>query len=1409
MAKKVILKDQNDIEVLPITRGELVLDASGNPALHSTQFLATDSQPGLMSSEDKYKLDHLEESGPGANNKVAQINTTTDDVYRLLFSETADDTDRTEKSRKSANLTFNPSTGVLNLTGAINANGGTINGNLYIGDSNNTDWMPIRFRRNGVVTFIGQGPESFDVGFDNGYLTVGPDKLKYIKSSYQQYDIIHSGNIGSQSVGNASTADKLKNKVKIWGQDFDGSKDVVGSILSNTSKSNYIVNGGIYYTGAHFYMSDIAAGDYFGFAVGKSYAAKKMAYLEYYQGSDDSKSYLRMGFHSVDNILIMNTLGNVGIGTTSPQYTLDVNGFARALQFQMDDSNSSNSTPQSYWAIYGWDKRLSFTRRNASNNYLSEPLCILYDTSNVGIGITDPKYKLDVNGAIHLTDSVFANYSIFANSGKNGCYLHGTGISWHDSTNSWVKDLFTYGEANDTLTLHRNTSCVGTLTVSGQESNNIYNVYNNNSCIKTNSTGQGSSIRNALNFQWYSTSWQIGNIRGGASDSGGFGVTYGNDTLCFRVTTSDCFVGSNKIIHEGNYKDYVDDMYWANVPISSTSNDKTTPTFANTTVNGIVTVNGPQCAITVNSSCKAAYADFMRMLNPNMSSTYHTAHLAFGYAQSAYNLGYIGFKFVEKDSKSNMVTIGLHSADHILNVLANGKVGIGTTSPSYQLHATSNAKIAGICLEISDEINRYGGHLYIQHRGTVEGSQGSDRTGNICMVYNGGSVNIGSISPQQKLNVGGSILVDGSIRFKTSSPGTIGKQYSDTDTNMYNYIKINEATGGIQYYSGSWTSGDHTAHQFITTSSNTPRLTIKNTTGYVGIGTDSPTRALDVEGVIRARLANNKDILLEGATNDLDGAGIAFWNPSSGWHLGTINAKTLIINTATSGNVGIGTTSARAKLDVNGEIYANPYIRFVDSQRYCGYFSGGKYLELHNGVGGVGIHLYDDGNAYVYKSGTRYTIIHSGNYSSYALPFYLKTTASCNSYTEGLTVVSATDSNAAHTNHSAFLTITNLGTPFQIQIPDSDINYIYKRYKSGSSWSAWSKLSAGYADSAGTATSLGSGALTYMCSCYATNTYNAYKIVTNWHKSQNIMPTINIRGYDYQNALTVDCDIVMYHYSNAPCNYSLTNKGSYAIRVWQAIESDVQVFYISPGTYYGMFNVFVYGGMGTGNFTGWYMTSASAVSGTEIGKNPIATSITGNSATASSVDWSGITNKPSTFTPSTHYHNYFPENTAVYFRDPNNASWRGGMYWGSAGNEALCFVTVNANTSFRFFTGSDLANWTSSTWQGTPAFEVNKNGAYAPHFYESSDIALKDNVKSIINSDNIPQLKSFDWKSDGSHSYGLIAQELEEMGYHELVSNSGSYKTVNYSAALSLIVGKLQVKIKELEKEIEILKNKN
>lgn len=53
--------------------------------------------------------------------KVKQTNTTTSAAYELLFSYTADNTERTEGARKTSTLTYNPSTKAL-------VTGGTVNG---------------------------------------------------------------------------------------------------------------------------------------------------------------------------------------------------------------------------------------------------------------------------------------------------------------------------------------------------------------------------------------------------------------------------------------------------------------------------------------------------------------------------------------------------------------------------------------------------------------------------------------------------------------------------------------------------------------------------------------------------------------------------------------------------------------------------------------------------------------------------------------------------------------------------------------------------------------------------------------------------------------------------------------------------------------------------------------------------------------------------------------------------------------------------------------------------------------------------------------------------------------------------------------------------------------------------------
>lgn len=87
----------------------------------------------------------------------------------------------------------------------------------------------------------------------------------------------------------------------------------------------------------------------------------------------------------------------------------------------------------------------------------------------------------------------------------------------------------------------------------------------------------------------------------------------------------------------------------------------------------------------------------------------------------------------------------------------------------------------------------------------------------------------------------------------------------------------------------------------------------------------------------------------------------------------------------------------------------------------------------------------------------------------------------------------------------------------------------------------------------------------------------------------------------------------------------------------------------------------------------------------------------------------------------------------------------------------------------------------------------------------TSDINLKENIQPIKNAlDTVNSLRgvSFDWKKTGSNSYGVIAQELEEI--LPALVNGNEVKSVNYNG----LVGILIEAIKELSEEIKDLKSK-
>lgn len=144
-----------------------------------------------------------------------------------------------------------------------------------------------------------------------------------------------------------------------------------------------------------------------------------------------------------------------------------------------------------------------------------------------------------------------------------------------------------------------------------------------------------------------------------------------------------------------------------------------------------------------------------------------------------------------------------------------------------------------------------------------------------------------------------------------------------------------------------------------------------------------------------------------------------------------------------------------------------------------------------------------------------------------------------------------------------------------------------------------------------------------------------------------------------------------------------------------------------------------------------------------------------------------------------------------------------GPYDGSTAiSVSVAATSINtANSLVSRDTSGDFTAGTISVTNLTATQTVT-----ALDFNSTSDIRFKENIQTIENSlDIVSSLRgvSFDWKETGKGSYGVIAQELEEV-LPDLVKD-GDTKSVNYNG----LIGVLIESIKELKQEIEDLKNNN
>jgi hypothetical protein len=119
-----------------------------------------------------------------------------------------------------------------------------------------------------------------------------------------------------------------------------------------------------------------------------------------------------------------------------------------------------------------------------------------------------------------------------------------------------------------------------------------------------------------------------------------------------------------------------------------------------------VPIPGARLDVGMNSS--GFWQRGIRLLNPALENG-NQLMLTIGRSDDVNNAGNLYFVYNDDASELNRLSLGLYAVNDVLNILANGRVGIGTTNPSakFTLSGSSDAVDFGQSAVYIQNSNRY------------------------------------------------------------------------------------------------------------------------------------------------------------------------------------------------------------------------------------------------------------------------------------------------------------------------------------------------------------------------------------------------------------------------------------------------------------------------------------------------------------------------------------------------------------------------------------------------------------------------------------------------------------------------------------------------------------------------------
>ena len=262
----------------------------------------------------------------------------------------------------------------------------------------------------------------------------------------------------------------------------------------------------------------------------------------------------------------------------------------------------------------------------------------------------------------------------------------------------------------------------------------------------------------------------------------------------------------------------------------------------------------------------------------------------------------------------NSITFTTNGNTQAMHIDTSQQVGIGTTSPRGRLDVLGTSSSQGFY------VSNYGGAVYlptdIGHSGgsgtfdiQVRNYRLGTSTGGDISIYpkhGTNSLGLGTASYQNRIFINGS---NGNIGVNNTSPTST----FDVSGTLTVTAQVRSRTGNGLYLNARGSSGGF-SHRFQ--QDGTDKVVIKDSTGYVGIGTTAPEEKLSINNG-RIQLSNQYMLTFSDIGDGNSGrVGIQGDEDQDFLRFRTDNANRMAI---TNAGVGIGTLSPSDKLEVYGD----------------------------------------------------------------------------------------------------------------------------------------------------------------------------------------------------------------------------------------------------------------------------------------------------------------------------------------------------------------------------------------------------------------------------------------------------------------------------------------------------------